>query len=238
MKKLVVVLNDLEGSGKSIVARTLSHFFKEREISHSLIVSDERDVEEGLADEFWDIEDEVETGQLIAAVDRTDAVILDVASGFARNWAEFCENTELADLLSEMDVEMTLVIPEHRSERCHEEIVDLAELFSDQGDYVIAHLPIEARGSSVEEKWKGGYAAKAVNYLGALEITIPAIGSDLATALESADVTLAQALAQMENLPRFLEVQVTEWREQATLACERSCDYLIPERVDGLVNAM
>ncbi len=237
MKKLLVVANDLEGSGKSTLALTLSHFLNEREISHSLILSDESDIESGRDGEYWDIEDEIEIGQLIRALDQSDAVIVDVASGAARNWGEFCESQELENLLAELDVEMTLIIPEHLSERCHEEIVDLAEIFSDQADYVIAHLPLEARGS-VQEKWKGGAAAKAMNYLGALEISVPGISPDLATALESSGKTLSEALSETADLPRFLEVQVTEWREQAALACERAGDYLVPERVDGLVSAM
>lgn len=237
MKKLLVVLNDLEGSGKSTLAFTLSHFLHENEVSHTLVLSDESDIEAGLGGEYWDIEDEIEMSQLIRALDRSDAVVVDVASGAARNWGEFCESEELENVLSEMDVEMTLIIPEHLSERCHEEIVDLAEIFSDQADYVIAHLPLEARGSK-EEKWKGGYAAKAVNYLGALEISLPGIPSDLETALESSGLSLPQALGNMQNLPRFLEVQVSEWREQAGLACQRASEYLVPERVDGLVNAV
>ena len=235
MKKLLVVLNDLEGSGKSTVARTLSHYLSDQSVRHALVISDERDAEAGLTGEFWDIEDEIEMGQLIRSLDRNDAVILDIASGAARNWADFCESEELDSVLSEMDVEMTLIIPEHRAERCHEEIVDLAEIFSDQADYVIVHLPIEPKGS-VEEKWKGGYAAKAVNYLGALELNLPGIDSDLDAALESSDLSLGQALGQLDELPRFLEVQVTEWREKAILACERASEYLIPERVDGLVS--
>lgn len=236
MKKLLVVANDLEGSGKSTLSLTLSHFLNEKDIRHSLIISDERDVEAGREEEFWDIEDEIDMGQMIQALDSSDALVVEVASGAARAWADFCESRELENLLSELDVEMTLIVPEHLSERCHEEIIDLAEIFSDQADYVIAHLPIEARGSA-EEKWKGGAAAKAMNYLGALEISVPAVSSDLATALESAGKTLPEALASTEDLPRFLEVQITEWREQAALACERACDYLLPERFDGLVSA-
>ena len=235
MKKLLVVLNDLEGSGKSTVARALSHYLAEGEVRHSLIISDERDAEAGLKGEFWDIEDEIEMSQLIRALDRNEVVVIDVASGAARNWAEFCDSEELDSVLSEMDVEMTVVIPEHRAERCHEEIVDLAELFSDQADYVIVHLPIDPKGS-VEEKWKGGYAAKAVNYLGALEITLPGLGTDLETALESSGLSMGEAMGQMEALPRFLEVQVCDWQEKAILACERAEDYLMPEKTDGLVS--
>lgn len=236
MKKLLVVLNDLEGSGKSSVARALCHYLQEKEVKHTLVVSDERDIEAGYAGEFWDIEDEVEIGQIIGTLDRSDAVVVDIASGAARNWGEFCESAELENLLAELDVEMTIVIPEHLSERCHEEIVDVAEIFSDQADYVIAHLPMEPKGRVVE-KWKGGYAAKAVNYLGALHVTLPEIGGDLQTALDSSDVALSEALARIDKLPRFLEVQVTEWREQAAGACDQAVDYLIPESADGLVGS-
>lgn len=233
MKKLIVVINDLDGSGKSTVARALSHHLSGSEIRHTLILTDGADLEAGLSGEYWDIEDEIEMSQLIRCLDSADAVVVDVASGSARNWAEFCESEELENVLAEMDVEMTMVIPEHRSERCHEEIVDLAEIFSDQADYVIVHLPLAARGSA-EERWKGGYAAKAVNYLGAVEITLPDIQPELRAALDASDIGLGEALGQLSDLPRFLEVQACEWLEQASLACERARDYLLPEKVEGM----
>ncbi|MCB1235980.1 MAG: hypothetical protein KDM91_13000 [Verrucomicrobiae bacterium] len=237
MKKLIVILNDLEASGKSTVSRAISTYLSDHEIRHQLVTSDERDVDEHFEGEFWDMDEEIELSQIIRALDKNQAVVIDVASGLARNWADFCEAEELDTLLAEMDVEMTLVIPEHPSERCNEEIVDLVDLFSDQADYVIAHLPLEPKGS-VPNKWKGSYAAKATNYLGAVCLNLPAIGDDLATALESSGLDLCGAIDQMENLPRFAEVQLTQWIEACTETLQRAEDYLIPETSDGLVGAI
>lgn len=235
MKKLIVVLNDLELTGKTTVARALAAYLHEQEISHLLVSTDGSDSEDFAQGEFWDLEDEIELSQLIGALDQNDAVIIDVSTGAARNWADFCEEQEVDGILAEMDVEMTLVIPEHGGERCHNEVVDLAEIFSDQADYVIVHLPLPARRSA-ESEWKGSYAAKATNFLGALAVTPPEIESDLETALESSGNDICSALGQLENLPRFLEVQVTQWLEGCSLEFNLAKDYLQPESLESLVS--
>jgi hypothetical protein len=231
MKKLIVVLNDLEGCGNTAVARSLAHHLSHREIRYTSINTDEKDADEFFQGSYWDCEDELELSQMIAVLDSSEAVILDVSSGAARNWADFCQDEELDAVLAEMDVEMTIVLPEHPSERCHNEIADLAELFSDTADYVIAHLSLPAKRSA-ESTWKGSYAAKATNYLGALTVTLPEVPEDLATALESSDIELSQALGQLENLPRFLEVQLTQWIEKSNDAIEGAADYLVPEAAE------
>ena len=159
MKKLIVVVNDLERSGKSAVARTLSHHLASQEVKHLLVTSNELDMTDSFPGEFWDLEDQFDLSQLISAIDKNSAVILDVHSGGARNWGEFFEAEDLENLLAEIDAEMTLVIPDTRSERCNEEICDLTEIFADQADYVIARLPGDVKN---EVKWKGSLADKAV----------------------------------------------------------------------------
>ncbi len=226
MKKLIVVVNDLERSGKSALARVLSHHLKSEEVKHLLVTSNEMDMTDSFPGEFWDLEDQFEVSQLIAAIDRHDAVILDVHSGAARNWGDLFESEDLENLLAEIDAEMTLVIPDTRSERCNEEICDLAEIFSDQADYVIAHLPGDKRS---EIKWKGSPAEKAIRYLGASEIEVPGLSDELRTALENAGIDLPEALNKPSALPRFAEVQVTQWVERASSCIAAGNEQLIPD---------
>ncbi len=235
MKKLIVVANDIEASGKSTVSRAIARHLNEQEVNCALISSDERDTDGGFRGEFWDFNDELEISQLIHTLDRHDAVVLDVQSGMARVWAEFCEEQELDELLNEMDVEMTLVIPCNESERANEEVVDIAEIFSDQTDYVIAHLPIEARGSRRVE-WKNSGAAKAVKYLGAIEISVPAIHSELQTALDSSDLDLVKAFDNLSDMPRFVEIQTMQWLEDTFSILAHADEYLVPEDI-GIVAA-
>ncbi len=229
MKKLIALVNDLESSGKTSLANILEHSYKEAGYDTLLVTTADADIDESSASgEFWDFEDEVDLSTLIGAMDSHEVVILDIASGSARTWADFCEENELDTVLSEIDAEMTLVLPVHGSERNLNEVVDLLEIFSDTADYVIAHLAIAARRSEAQ-KWKGSEAAKAAKYLGASEVTLPDIGSELAIALDAHGFTLPKALRQLANLPRFVEVELTQWREAAREAVSQEVSYLFSE---------
>jgi len=228
MKKLIVVVNDLERSGKSALARTLSRHLKSQEIKHLLVTSNEMDMTDSFPGEFWDLEDQFDVSQLIGAIDSHSAVILDVHSGGARNWGDFFEAEDLENLLAELDAEMTLVIPDTRSERCNEEICDLTEIFADQADYVVAHLPGDPRN---EVKWKGSLADKAIRYIGAGTVDIPGISDDLRTALDNAGIDFTEALNSPSELPRFAEVQLSQWLERASSCLEVANEYLIPDSV-------
>lgn len=232
MKKLIVIVNDLERSGKSTLARAISFHLKHQEVDHLLITSDERDLEESFEGDFWDLDEQIDLSELIGAVDRNDAVILDVHTGGARNWADFCEDNDIENLLAELDVEMTLVIPDTGSERCNEEIVDISELFADTADYVIAHLSLEDR---TKVAWKKSDAEKATRYLGCVEATLPALPEELITALESSEGELPGVLNRPEDLPRFAEVQICQWLEEFSNSLEVAAEYIVPETIGGVM---
>ena len=100
MKKLIVVVNDLERSGTSSVARAISHHLKAQERKHLLVTSNEMDMSDSFEGDFWDLEDQFEVSQLIAAIDNYEAIVVDVHTGAARSWGEVCEEHELENLLS------------------------------------------------------------------------------------------------------------------------------------------
>lgn len=226
MKKLIVVVNDLERSGNSTLARAISHHLKSEEVKHLLVTSNEMDMTDTFPGDFWDLEDQFDLSQLIAAIDRHDAVVLDVHSGAARNWADFCEAEDLENLLAEIDAEMTVVVPNTRTERCNEEICDIAELFSDQADYVVAHMPSDGRN---DVKWKASPAEKALRYLGASVITVPAVSEEFRTALDNADLDLPEALNDPASLPRFAEVQATQWLDRIGSELALANERLVPD---------
>ena len=228
MKKLIVVVNDLERSGKSALTRAISHHLKELDLRHLLVTSNEMDMTEIFEGEFWDLEDQFDVSQLISAIDRHEAVIVDVHSGAARNWGEFCEQEELESLLAELDAEMTLIIPNTQSERCNEEITDLTEIFADQADYIIAHLAGDGRNNV---KWKGSPAEKAIRYLGATQINLPTLSEDLKTAIANTEVDFAECLRNPAALPRFAEVQVTQWLESTADTLSMAQEHLTPEDI-------
>lgn len=232
MKKLIVIANDLERSGKSTLARAIAHHLVQEEVDHLLISSDENDLDDEFPGEFWDLDEQIEASQLVEAVNKHEAVILEIRTGAARNWADFCESEEVDNLLAELDAEMTLVIPDTGSERCNEEIADLAELFSDSADYVIARLGDE---NHREIEWKKSEGEKAVRHLGCVGIALPGVHGDLQTALDSANATLPSVLNQPADLPRFAEVQLCQWLEEFSGALAKAGEYLMPEAVGAVM---
>lgn len=228
MKKLIVVANDLEGSGKSTFARSFQHLLTNQDVNHLFITTDEQDMDDSFDGDFWDFDEQLDISLLIRAIDRNDVVLLDVRSGYARTWHEFFAQNEVDTVLAEIDASMTLVIPCHDSERCHDELVELAELFSDSTDYVIPHFPLPTDRSK-KQAWKGCYAAKVTDYLGALHFEMPKLGKELATALESHDLSLSQALTQLDELPRFVEVAAMQWLEQISKAINGTGEYVLPQ---------
>jgi len=182
MKKLIVVVNDLERSGKSTLARAISHHLKNSDVPHLFVTSNEMDMSDTFAGEFWDLEEQIEVSQLIAAIDSHKAVV----------------------------------------------VFDLTEIFTDTADYVVAHLPGDPR---TEVKWKASAAEKALRYLGAAELEIPALSEELKTALDNAGLDIVEALNSPASLPRFAEIQMTQWLDKVGQRLVRANEYLIPEEL-------
>lgn len=234
MKKLIIVANDLESSGKSVLARAISSHLKNNEVSHQLITSNEMDVTDTFEGDFWDLEDQFDSSLLISAMDSHDALVLDIHTGAARNWGEFCDEEEIENLLVELDAEMTIVIPSTGNEQCNNEIVDLGEIFADSADYVIAHVPMEVEERTVL-KWTKSPADKAMRNLGAVNLDISDLSDDLVTAIGSSNKNFVSALNQPSTLPRFTEVQITQWLENVGNSLEEASDYLLPEVMGAVV---
>lgn len=228
MKKLIVVVNDLEGSGKTTFSRSFQHLLANQGVKHMFITTDEQDVDDDFDGEYWDFDEPLEISQLIMAIDRNDVVLLDVGSGHARNWNEFLVDNEVDTLLAEIDASLTLVIPCQNSDSCHNELVELTELFSDSSDYVIPHFPLLSDGDSPVD-WKGSYAEKVTEYMGAMHFEMPSPTKELATALDSHGLNLVESLSQLDQLPRFLEVALMQWLEQISKAVNGTGEYVLPE---------
>lgn len=221
MKRLVVVVNDLERSGKSSISRAIFHHLS-NECDSLLVTSDETNLTDSFEGEYWDLDEAMSSGPVMEAIEDHDAVVVDVHTGGARNWADFCENTEFDNVLADLGAEMTLVVPNTGGLRCNEEISDIVELFKDSADYIIAHLNTDDRAI----KWKGSDADKATRYLGSIEVDFPEVSEDLVTAMESAGQDLCEALGMSDELPRFAEAQISQWLDEVSARLEGASEYI------------
>ena len=227
MKRLIVVVNDLERSGKSSIARAVHHhLISECEVESRLVTSDETNLTDEFEGDFWDLDEDLSLETVIDSIDENDAVIVDVHTGGARNWAVFCEKTEFESVLADLSTEMTLVVPNTGGIRCNEEISDLVDLFADSADYLIAHTAAADRDLV---DWKGSDAQKATRNLNSIEVNFPNISSELETALSSAGRGMCEALTNLEALPRFAEIKISQWLEEVSTRLEDADEYIVAE---------
>ena len=111
-------------------------------------------------------------------------------------------------------------------------MVDLAEIFGDIADYVVAHLPME---SATDIEWLKSPADKAMKNLGAVNLDIADLSVELTTAIKSSTNNFVSALNRPEDLPRFSEVQMCQWLESVGQSLDDASNYLIPESMGSLV---
>ena len=224
MKKLILIQNDCSRSGKSTVAAAISNMLKQRGVGFNLCHTDEERMEDP---DFFDLVD-FDQSQIIELVDSEPVTVIDVATGTAEDLAEIFTKHELDDLLAELDVEITVVIPVVSTEESLEETVRLAETFADGADYVVAMTGKEEKRLA-QEDWDASYAAKAMGYLGAIEVEIPAASSALVATLKEQQISMADASSNPGQLPGFAKTEIDGWYEACIANMAIAHDYLLGE---------
>lgn len=224
MKKLILIQNDSRKSGKSTVAAAIADMLDRRSVGYSLVHTDENRIDDP---NFFDLED-FEMSHIIGLVDQEAVTIIDVATGTAEALADVFSEFELEDLLAELDVEITVVIPVVDSDESLDETIRIGETFADGADYVVAKTGSKSNRLS-EEDWANSYAAKAMGYLGAIEVVIPSASPALDATLREHEITMADAATDPSQLPDFAKTEIGDWFEKCFNNMAIAHDYLLGE---------
>jgi hypothetical protein len=131
-------------------------------------------------------------------------------------------------LLAELEAELTVVLPVNRESEGFAGILELAETFSDDADYLVVHTPVKAE---LESEFERSEAARALEYLGAMEIEMPEIDAGLLKAVEEdAGMRLAAALGKRDQLPRGLRSKLHDWEVRFSGEFAEAEEFLMPGR--------
>ncbi len=230
MKKLVLVTNDLPGSGKSTLSEVLVASLAADGLTVAHLAtncSDDADERFSPSPDItpWDFDDDRELNTILTSLDDSDALVIDVGTGDINDLHEIAEEAQFFEILGELSVELTLAIPLHGDADPTDTVIEIAEAFSDNADYVLVTDDTFPR-----EIWKGSYARKVMTYLSAIEIAAPKANGALAKALGEHGHELHEAQAHREELPRSITTPLSKWERQYGGKLDAQArDFLFPE---------
>lgn len=236
MKKLVFVLNDLPAVGKSTLSEVISGQLSRKSVTTSLVATVcSNDADDRLSQSEtiipWDFEDDEDLSKLVSFLDENEVVVVDVGTGDTADLHDFSERSQLFEFLGELGVELTLVIPVNSNPDHEDAVVEIAEAFADNADYVIVW---EAEAD--KNGWDDSYASKVMSYLSAVEITAPAINGAFARSLDSHDYELHDAIANRDELPGDLKSALKKWESQFGKLIESEAgEFVFPEQEETRV---
>lgn len=233
MKKILFVINDHPEVGKSSVSAAIRGYLNDQGFNTSLVAvtvgpDDLSEDRPPIHDHVWDLAKEKRAKKLLGWAEKHDVVVCDVETGAAPALIEMYQKYDLDLDFSEMDIELTIVAPEVEEADCHEEICNLRDAFSDHADYVVARVPRDEFGSSLEA-WEDCEAFEEMAYMGAVIVEIPRVTDSVSDRLEEHELSTAVGLATAEeDLPEELAGMIRDWRRRFRIQMDDAADYLHP----------
>lgn len=223
MKKLILIQNDYSSSGKTTLTRCINRYLNKHRAAHQIVVCSESEADAEGA-QAWLDSSGLTLGDFINQLDQSPITILEVGTGVADLFCRFYQANELQNLLHEMGVEMTVVLPVSGEADSHESVIQAAETFSDNAQYVIAHL-VTSSYEDDDQLWDRSYAARVMDMFEALELHIPELGFQVEHLLRAQHNDLAGALLE-EDPDAAYGKDFTKWHDRVQGQIDSARQYL------------
>lgn len=225
MKKLIALQNDYPATGKSTLARSFSRYLNQFGASHQLVT---------LVEETQDMRDEhcldasqLTTGDFMDLVEASPITILEVTTGLGEFFNKFYQNHGLDMVLHEAGVAVSIVLPVTGEGDSFESVIEAAEVYSDNAEYLIAHL-ITSSYEDDDKVWDTSYAARVMDMFEAVELHIPEIPFQVEAELRVQHVDLAGALLD-SSLDEGLGKEYGKWMRRVMGQVDSARQYLFGE---------
>ena len=223
MKRLILVQNDLGGTGKSTLTSCFQRYLDSHRVPHLAICISENG--ESSSESIHSIAlDDVMHGELVPYLNATEMLLVEVDTGLAE---------AVTDYLSAMPslgqkFELMVVVPVTGDAESFEAVIHSARTFSDRAQYAVVHMPTGSEYGEDEAVWEHSKAARLMDLLDGVDVEIPAVPSSLATELHSIDLELAEAL-QYEWIEGTLDTALTAWSKKLHNQLDATRKYVFGE---------
>ena len=225
MKKLILIQNDYPSTGKSTLAHCICHYLDQYGVSHQFKTL----VEETDEDEAAHLLDSTRlTGRsFLSLLDACPITVLEVSTGMGDFFSKFYQNHQMDLLLSEADISLSVVLPVTSETDSFDSVIEAAEIYSDNAEYLIAHL-ITSSYEDDDKVWDRSYAARVMDMFEAVELHIPEIGFQIEMELRAQHKELAEAILD-RNAAHGYGKDFTKWHNRVMGQVDSARQYLFGE---------
>ncbi len=226
MKKLILVANDAQACGKTSIALVLDEYLGRKQVKRLLAVTSQPQQELPCATEILDLEERIRASEVADLLMRTDALIIDVHTEGNVDFGTFFRDARIDDILTELDAELTVVIPVCDDAEVLRGAKEVAEAYSGLADFLVVKSPLLA---DVPEAWLDSLAHKALELLGAVEISAPAVPDGILDEIDAMELDLPLALTQRQLLPRYMRTELLGWEVAFSEQLHSVAALIVPE---------
>ena len=225
MKKLILIQNDHPSTGKSTLVHCLSRYLDQYGVPHQVKALAE-DLAEDKPDHFLD-SSRLTVRSFLHVLDKCPITILEISTGLAEFFLKFYQNHQLESLLDGAGVSLSVVLPITSESDSFDAVIEAAEVYSDNAEYLIAHL-ITSSYEDDEKIWDRSYAARVMDMFEAVELHIPEIGFQIEMELRAQHKELAEAILDL-NAAGSYGKDFTKWNNRVMGQVESARQFLFGE---------
>lgn len=224
MKKLILIQNDYPGTGKSTLALCLQRYLEQYGVAHQLLCLTEDGTATTAGASPIDVAS-LTPDDLFERVDSEDLTILEIGTGLGEFFNKFYHGSEMDQLLAEAGVAVSMVLPVTADRESFDAVTDAAETYSDNVEYLIAHLVTSCYDED-DKVWDTSYAARVMDMFEAVELHIPEI--TFHAELVEERMTLDAAL-QIDDAEERLGREYSKWHRRVMGQVDSARQYLFGE---------
>lgn len=232
MKKLILIQNDFSGAGKSTVVRLLRRYLGQHHVEHQFLVLDEEESSIELDARYINPAPS-SVAQIVNALDGCPITIMEVATGLGEMFMKLFERHEMYNLLNEIGVETTVMIPVTNDTESFDAVTEAAEIYSDNVQYLIAHSTTSAYDED-DGSWDTSYAARVMDMFEAVELRFPAATVEMEGSFRAEHTDLACSLLD-DNGERYGK-DYPKWLRRAIGQVETARQYLFGDAFRSLLD--
>jgi len=223
MKRLILIQNDFSGAGKTTLSQCLHHFLQSYRVNHHRVA-----IVESAADSQSATQLEIGTLRrpaLVAELDRSDLVIVEVESGLGEFFSSFYKRNELDNLLPELGFELAVLVPVTGDRESFDGVTEAAETYSDSAQYLIVHTPTGSSYDDDERAWERSYAARVMDMFEAADLDMPATPEALELKLKLSHRELP-AVMDDPNVEPEMHQEISKWFRRVASQIEAARNYI------------